>query len=167
MRGGRMVGATALVVLGLGMVGCGGASHPNRSGVYRGPNVLRFALLDPIERRMPDERNQGSAEVIDDGSEYVTLELRIFDGGETPCQIRARRIGGPALMVQPGQRCASRFRYDGAPVAAVVQINEGTVRFTDAGMRVELSGPFVADVATNRGVVTAQGIAEWELDGYR
>jgi hypothetical protein len=159
----------------LGAASCGGAPPPvgDRSGEYHGPNRLSFALTAPVQRQMPPESHRGSAVVTDARGSDVTLELRMFEGGET-CRIQARRAADATepdaeeqLQVAAGQRCASRFGYDGTPVAAVVEIQEGTVVFRPGAVRVELSGRFVADMAGEDGTNESEGIARWEFDGTR
>lgn len=147
---------------------CGGAQR-NTTGEYRGPNQLDFELRSPVRRVMPPERHDGSAEVIDTGGAYVTLELRIFGQGETPCRVQAQRsTTEPGRFdVVPGQRCASNFRYDGRPVAALTQVNEGIAWFDRNRLRVALQGPFVADVLINGRVVPTQGFAIWRFEGWR
>ncbi len=158
-------------VLGLAIAaaGCGGGQRANTTGEYRGPNQLDFRLTAPISRVMPPERHDGSAEVIDSGGNYVTFELRIFGGSETPCRVQAQRsrVEEGRFDIVPGQRCASDFRYDGRPVSALTQINEGVAYFDESRLRIAMQGPFVADVLMNGRVVPTEGVAVWRFEGYR
>lgn len=151
------------------LAGCGGAQHANTTGEYRGPNQLDFELHRPVRRVMPPERHDGSAEVIDTGATYVTLELRIFGEGETPCRVQAARssVEDGRLDIVPGQRCASNFRYDGRPVTALTQIDQGVAYFDGRRARIAMEGPFVADVLMNGGVVPTEGYAIWRFEGWR
>ncbi|MGF1464574.1 MAG: hypothetical protein ACFCGT_00440 [Sandaracinaceae bacterium] len=158
---------TAAIALGLGLAlaGCGGAPSTNRSGTYRGPNTLEFSLVQPHPQQMPPEENQGSAEVIDNDETYLTLELRMFDRGEPPCRISARRTGLNTLDVTPGQRCSSRFDYQGIPVAAEVRIDRGEATFRDGRLLVILEGNFAGQARTPAGVQAFTGEASWRFEG--
>lgn len=158
---------TALLAAALG--GCGGGQRANTTGEYRGPNQLDFELTRPVRRAMPPERHDGSAEVIDTGGTYVTLELRIFGEGETPCRVQAQRSSAEPgrFDIVRGQRCASRFRYDGRPVAALTQIDQGVAYHERGRLRIAMQGPFVADVLMNGRVVPTEGFAVWRFEGWR
>lgn len=149
--------------------GCGGAQRSNTSGEYRGPNQLDFEVRSPVRRVMPPERNQGSAEVIDSGSDYVLLELRIFGEDERPCRVRAQRSGveDGRMDILPGQRCASRFRYEGRPVVAMTQVDRGIAHHDRGRLRIAMQGPFVADVLVDGRVVPVEGYAIWRFEGWR
>lgn len=159
------------------LTACGGAPPPPaespRLGQYNGPNELDFVVTAPIQRQMPHERHRGSAVVTDDTGAQVTLELRMLESGDV-CRIVAQR-GAPAsaadapetLTVGAGQRCSSRFVYEGSPVAAIVQINEGTVTLGPGTIAVRLTGPFVANMAGADGPTELEGVARWQLDGRR
>ncbi|MCZ7681455.1 MAG: hypothetical protein M5U28_22735 [Sandaracinaceae bacterium] len=133
------------------------------------PEPARLRAHAPRAPRDAPERHDGSAEVIDTGGTYVTLELRIFGEGETPCRVQAQRSTAEAgrFDVIPGQRCASNFRYDGRPVAALTQINEGVAYHEQGRLRIALQGPFVADVLMNGSVVPTEGHAIWRFEGWR
>ncbi len=166
----RLARGVCLILL----LGCGSAPPPlpDRSGEYQGPNELDFAMTAPVARQMPVERHRGTAVVTDAQGSDVTLELRMFETGET-CRIQARRAAEltdaeeESLAVSAGQRCSSRFGYDGTPVAATVEIDEGTVVFRPGAVRIELRGRFVADSADGEGTMQSEGIARWEFEGTR
>lgn len=157
----------SLVIVGLA-VGCG-ARQRGASGEYRGPNELVFELRSPVARAMPPERHDGSAEVYDDGGTYATFVLRIFGEDETPCQVQAVRssVERGRFDIVPGQRCASNFRYDGRPVTAITQIDQGIAYYDRSRLRIAMQGPFAADVLNAGRVVPTQGYAVWRFEGYR
>ncbi|HJL14281.1 MAG TPA: hypothetical protein RMH99_01425 [Sandaracinaceae bacterium LLY-WYZ-13_1] len=161
--GGPVLAALALLL----PAACGGsqASTAQASGTYHGPNELDFLITSPVRRQMPPERHNGSAEVVSDDGAEVLVELRMLEGGDV-CEIRATRPspGASTLTVPAGQECRSRFSYEGAPTAAVVTIEEGTVDIGSGTLRVDLHGSFVA--ATS-GASQSSGIAEWEFEGTR
>lgn len=138
---------------------------PNLSGFYRGPNVLVFALTQPVEREMPPEEHVGSASIMDSGGPTVTIEARIFEDGDA-CRIEARRVGNRAIII-PGSRCASRLFYDGVPVAAMVQVDDGEAEFIGDVVRVVLRGPFVGEVLIRDRVMPVGGSALWRFEGRR
>jgi hypothetical protein len=150
-------------------LGCGGR-YRNTTGDYRGPNILDFRVETPVQRVMPQERNDGSATVYDDGGDIVTFELRIFGGAETPCQVQAQRSRTERgrMDILPGQQCTSTFRYDGHPVAALMQVQQGTASFDRNRCNISMQGPFAADVVVdgNR-VVPTTGFAIWRFEGWR
>lgn len=155
----------ALLAAGLGL-GCGGAQTPatNHSGTYHGPNELDFLVTAPVRRQMPPEIHNGAAEVLEDTGDEVTLELRMIEGGDV-CRIAATRpTPESTLQVNPGQECRSRFAYEGAPTAAVVTIEEGTVEFGEDSVEVQLSGSFVA---ATTGATQSEGVARWRFEGTR
>lgn len=176
MKRSRPYPGALLLVLGLALLtACGGRSGAVQtgpmvlsawSGLYQGPNVLQFALTSPVVRQLPAERNYGDVQVVDGGGPTVTLVFRMFQDG-APCRVEAQRTGGGSASVIPGQRCASRFRYDGAPVQAMAQINRGDVYITGGSLRATLYGPFVADVALDGRVVPVEGQAQWGFEGAR
>jgi hypothetical protein len=159
----------ASLTLACGLAACGAAQRANTSGDYRGPNQLDFEIRSPVRRVMPPERNQGSAEIIDSGADHVVLELRIFGDGETPCRVHARvsHVEHGRMDILPGQRCASRFRYDGRPVAAMTQIDRGIAHHDTGRLRIAMQGPFVADVLLDGRVVPVEGYAVWQFEGWR
>lgn len=160
-------GAVAAVAVVALVEGCGGGAGL-RPGTYRGPNELRYALTSPAQQEMPVERHRGTAEVIAAQGDLLTLRLTMFEGGDH-CDLSVRRLGGDEDRheVVPGQECASRFAFDGTPVAAVVAIDEGSAAYVDGTLRIELSGRFVADRGTPVGTVRLQGIARWSFEGRR
>jgi len=152
-------------------LGCGGAqAAPTRAGEYAGPNQLEFLVTAPVQRQMPPERHNGVARVTGDDGQVVTLELEMFEGGDT-CAVTATRAAPSGeretLTVNAGHECSSRFAYEGSPVAATVLIEQGTVRFGPGTLEVELSGEFVAEVASASGTSEVEGIARWQLDARR
>jgi hypothetical protein len=159
--------ASLLALTLLTVAGCG--SRATSRAEYRGPNLLEFTLTVPVRRTMPPERQDGSAQVIDSGGDYTTFELRIFDQGETPCRLQARRSGVEAgrYDVVPGQQCRSLFTYDGAPVSALTEINQGVIYMRGNELRVALTGPFAADTRREGRIVPTQGHASWRFEGYR
>lgn len=154
------------ILLALLAIGCG--ARQGASGDYRGPNLLDFTVQSPLQRVMPQERHDGSAAVYDDGGAYVTLELRIFGGRETPCRVQAQRSPEPGRMdILPGQQCTSPFRYEGRPVDVLMQVNQGTAYFDHDHLTIQMDGVFAADVYSGGRIVPTQGAAVWRFEGWR
>jgi hypothetical protein len=138
------------------------------SGEYRGPNILDFTVQSPVQRPMPQERNDGSAGVIDEG-DYVTFELRIFGGNETPCRLQAQRsyVEEGRVDILPGQQCTSPFRYEGRPVEVHLTIRQGAGYFDHDRLSLAIDGTFAADVYAGGQIVPTQGVASWRFEGWR
>lgn len=151
------------------LAACGGAPAPStaRAGEFHGPNTLEFAITSPVQRQMPPERHRGTAQVTEAEDGTLTLELRMFDDGDV-CRLDASP--GPTAEtfdVRAGQQCRSRFAYDGSPVAAIVEIDEGTVRFEGNGISVALRGRMLAHIGMADGPTETEGMARWSFEGVR
>ncbi len=72
------------------------------------------------------------------------------------------------MDILPGQQCTSTFRYDGRPIAALVQVQQGIAYFDRNHLTIAMQGPFAADVVVDGSrVVPTTGFAIWRFEGWR
>ena len=147
------------------LLACGGGQpHGASAGeAFVGPNELNFLVTAPIRRQMPPERHRGTASVVSEQETTLTIHLRMVAGGDV-CEIVATRAGAGPMPVAPTD-CSSQFVYEDNPTAATVHVQTGTVTLDGGQLRIDLSGQFVAAIASGDGTSEVSGVARWTFEG--
>lgn len=163
-----------LVLVAVLWMGCGPppvvhhAGPPaDLTGIYLGNHSLNFNISSPTPQNMAPETRNGPVHIYDTAGAGVRVSLRLEDNGE-PCHLDATRQGGSGrVVINPGQRCTIRILYQGNPVLAGMQINQGVADFSGWNLSTDMSGPFVAEALYQGRRTSLQGNARISFSGTR
>lgn len=137
------------------------------TAIYLGNHNLNFNITSPVPQNMPPEVREGPIHVYDTAGASVRISLRLEQNGE-PCHLDGTRQAGTGrVIINPGQRCSIRILYQGNPVLAAMQVNQGVADFSGWNLATDISGPFVAEALYQGRRTSLQGNARITFSGNR